>query len=159
MWVPRCYLLFLTETGWSKKKFYLQWYTDWITIFLYNFFYRGLLCWRKLVEKCFQMEGNYWPMGRETWTLWRRMELLDWWWPWILWISPGKHWFMLSEFAFFFGFTCHYNWSYIILETFTKACRRLGRSTSLGFQCWYLLLFIFTFFPFHFISDLRYHKC
>jgi uncharacterized membrane protein YkgB len=40
----------------------------------------------------------YRSMGRETWTLWGCLALLDWWWPWILWISSGTslHCFMLT---------------------------------------------------------------
>jgi hypothetical protein len=41
----------------------------------------------------------YRSMGRETWTLWGCLALLDWWWPWILWISSGTslHCFMFSN--------------------------------------------------------------
>ena len=96
---------------------------------------RWLLCWRQLVEQCFQMEGNHWSMGREAWALWRCLELLDRWWPWLLWVSPGKCLLMQSDFASFdFCMICHI--LICLLWIVHKARKRLGRSSNLGLQCW-----------------------
>ena len=57
---------------------------------------RRLLCTRWLAKKRIQVERVYWSLGREAWTLWRLLELLDWWWPWIFWISPGTRFIVLN---------------------------------------------------------------
>jgi len=78
---------------------------------------RWLFCWRRMVKKCISMEGNCWTMGGETWALWWCLDVLDWWWTWLLWVSPSKCHFSyivakpriicsyLVEFTFIFCYT------------------------------------------------------
>lgn len=52
--------------------------------------FRWMLCWREAFKKCISLEGKHWSMGGKGRALWGYLELLDWWWSWLLRISTSK---------------------------------------------------------------------
>jgi len=59
--------------------------------FFQSFGIRWLLCWGWMVEKRISLEGKHWTLGGETWALWWCLDVLDWWWTWILWVSSSRY--------------------------------------------------------------------
>jgi hypothetical protein len=56
-----------------------------------SFCTRWMLRWRWMVEKCISLEGKHWTLGGETWAFWWCLDVLDWWWTWLLWVSSSRY--------------------------------------------------------------------
>ena len=89
-----------------------------------------MLCWRWMVKKCISLERNHWTMGTETWTLWWCLDVLDWWWTWLFWISPSecRTYFSWSENFIIFWILTHSTRDPVNI-LFFKTKKTLGYST------------------------------
>ena len=52
---------------------------------------RWLFCWRWMVKKCISLESNCWTLGGETRALWWCLDVLDWRWTWLFWVSSSTY--------------------------------------------------------------------
>ncbi len=58
-------------------------------LLLYISLCRWMFCGGRSLDKFIQMAWDSGPIWRTAWTLWWCLELLDWWWLWLLWGLAG----------------------------------------------------------------------